>query len=182
MITGEQNDSFEDLKVNIVNFDAISTYVFRPTSKFETDNPYLFEGDRCGFSRRSGTNASDTPVSWFGADSPTMGSLSPNGVQATFFQYFNTTAILVSPKTQPRKISVQHIWRFVSNDKAVASIFAWYPSNDAFNDNTSIGGYQGTAVFKKVADFLTCVETANATKADPSTLPLLDYECNTVNS
>lgn len=180
MITGEQNDSFEDL--NIVNLDAFLTYVFRPTSKFETDNPYLFEGDRCGFNRRSGTYASDTPVSWYAADSPTMGSLSPSGVQATFFQYFNTTAILVSPKTQPRKISVQHIWRFVSNDKAVASIFAWYPSNDAFNDNTSIGGYQGTAVFKKVADFLTCVETANATKADPSTLPLLDYECNTVNS
>ena len=176
MITGEQNDSFEDL--DIVNLDAFLTYVFRPASnRISPSNVYLFEGDRCGFSRHAGFNASAPPLDWFGADSPTMGSLSPDGSQATFFQYFNSTAV-VSPKTQPREVYVQHLWRFTAKDRAVVSIFTWYPSNDAFNADTSIFGYQGTAIYKKVADYTACSELADAVQVDPSTLPLLDYECN----
>jgi len=176
VITGEQNDSFEDL--DIVNLDAFLTYVFRPASnRISPSNVYLFEGDRCGFSRHAGFNASAPPLDWFGADSPTMGSLSPDGSQATFFQYFNSTAV-VAPKTQPREVYVQHLWRFIAKDRAVVSIFTWYPSNDAFNADTSIFGYQGTAIYKKVADYTACSELADAVQVDPSTLPLLDYECN----
>jgi hypothetical protein len=180
VITGEQNDSFEQL--NIVNLAAFLTYVFRPaSSRIKPNDDYIFEGDRCGFSRYPGMNVTAPPLSWFGADSPTMGSLNHNGMQATFFQYFNSTAV-VAPKTQPREIYIQHNWSFISEGKAVISIFAWYPSNDAFNADTAIWGYQGTATYKKVADYESCADLAAATQKDPSTLPVLDYDCNEISS
>lgn len=86
---------------------------------------------------------------------------------------------MVAPKTQPREVYIQHMWRFTAKDRAEVSIFSWYPSNDAFNAETSIWGYQGSATYKKVADYTACSELAEAVQVDPSTLPLLDYECNT---
>jgi len=66
MVTGEQNDSFDEL--DIVNLSAYLTYVFRPSLRTPPNNEYLFEGDRCGFTRHASTGVDEPPITYFGAD------------------------------------------------------------------------------------------------------------------
>ena len=72
-------------------------------------------------------------------------SLTPNGISATFMQYFNVSG-LVAPKSKPVFVYAQQLWTFTSKDKATVQIFAWYPSNSADNADTAIWGYQGSAI------------------------------------
>ena len=66
MVTGEQNDAFDEL--DIVNLSAYLTYVFRPSTRTPPTNQYLFEGDRCGFTRHASTGVDEPPITYFGAD------------------------------------------------------------------------------------------------------------------
>lgn len=158
MVTGPPDVPYNDLKVQ--QLSAYLTYVFRPASDLPPENQLLFEGDRCGFSRLP---LAGEPPPGIQGNSPTVGTLSPDGLVASFMQYFNSSGV-VAPSPQPKQTQVQHLWQFKDKETATVSIFIVYqPSASAGNE--SIVNYQGSAIYKRIGGQMTCEEVASAVSA-----------------
>ena len=160
-LTGTAGADFQDLY--LAPLDATLTYVFRssPTGALATPSSLLFVGDRCGFDRRPLPGVDPPAIS---GNSPTVGTLSPDGRSATFLQYFDSAGVVgaTQNKTLPRKVYAQHHWTFIQRDTARVEITSWYDTNEAHSDNTAIWGYQGSALYRKVGPQSTCEEVAQA--------------------